>query len=43
MKEAGVVLGTRPFVGDTVSSWVSGNIAGEGGALSMLELAEGTI
>ena len=43
MKTAGVVLGTRPLVGDTVSPWVSGNITGEGGALSMLELAGGTI
>ena len=43
MRAAGVVLGTRPVVGDTVSPLVSGNITGEGGALSMLELAEGTI
>ena len=45
LRAAGVVLvlGTRPVVGDTVSSLVSGNITGEGGALSMLELAEGTI
>ena len=42
MRAAGVVLGTRPLVGNTVSSLVSGNITGEGGALSMLELAEGT-
>ena len=43
MRAAGVVLGTRPLVGDTMSSLVSGNITDEGGALSMLELAEGTI
>ena len=36
-----VVQGTRPLVGDTVSSLVWGDITGEGGALSMLELAEG--
>ena len=38
LRAAGVVLGTRPLVGDTVSSLVSGDITGEGGALSMLEL-----
>ena len=43
MRAAGVVLGTRPLVGHTVSPLISGNIKGEGGALSMLELAEGTI
>ena len=43
MRAAGVVLGTRPLVGDTVSSLVSGNITGEAGVLSMLELAGGTI
>ena len=37
MRAAAVVLGTRPLVGDTVSSLVSGSITGEGGALSMLE------
>ena len=42
LRAAGVVLGTRALVGDTVSSLVSGDITGEGGALSMLELAEGT-
>ena len=42
MRAAAVVLGTRPLVVDTVSSLVSGNITGEGGALSMLELAGGT-
>ena len=43
MRAVGVVLGKRPLVGDTVSSLVSGNITGKGGALSMLELADRTI